>query len=64
MSGGVAALSPAPWSVLVVAWIFPMSSLFIVYQTEQALVLPFGQPRRVIGEPGLQFQGAVHSNHR
>lgn len=39
--------------VLIVAGIFAMSSLFIVDQTEQALVLQFGQPRRVIRTPGL-----------
>ena len=39
--------------VLVVAGILAMSSLFIVDQTEQALVLQFGQPRRVIRDPGL-----------
>jgi membrane protease subunit HflC len=39
--------------LLVVAGIFAMSSLFIVDQTEQALVLQLGQPRRVIREPGL-----------
>ena len=33
-----------------------MSSLFIVDQTEQALVLQFGQPRRVIRDPGLQVK--------
>ena len=38
---------------LVVAGIFAMSSLFIVDQTEQALVLQFGQPRRVLRTPGL-----------
>ena len=42
--------------VLVVAGIFAMSSLFIVDQTEEALVLQFGQPRRVIREPGLQVK--------
>src|SRR5271170_406205 len=31
-----------------------MSSLFIVDQTEQALVLQFGQPLRVIRTPGLR----------
>jgi modulator of FtsH protease HflC len=40
--------------LLVVAGIFMMSSLFIVDQTEIALVLQFGQPRRVIREPGLE----------
>jgi len=39
--------------VLIVAGILGMSSFFIVDQTEQALVLQFGQPRRVIREPGL-----------
>lgn len=32
------------------------SSLFIVDQTEQAIVTQFGQPRRVITEPGLNFK--------
>ncbi len=43
-------------AVLVVAGIFAMSSLFIVDQTEQALVLQFGQPLRVIRAPGLQVK--------
>jgi len=38
---------------LVVAGIVAMNALFIVDQTEQALVLQFGQPRRVIRDPGL-----------
>ena len=38
---------------LVVAGILAMSALFIVDQTQQALVLQFGQPRRVIRDPGL-----------
>ena len=42
--------------VLVVVGIFAMSSLFIVDQTEQALVLQLGQPRRVIRDPGLQVK--------
>ncbi len=41
-------------AVLVVAGILAMSSLFIVDQTEQALVLQFGQPLRVIRTPGLR----------
>ncbi len=32
------------------------SSAFIVSQTEQALVLEFGEPKRVIKEPGLYFK--------
>ncbi|MBV8888534.1 MAG: protease modulator HflC [Alphaproteobacteria bacterium] len=39
--------------LLVAVGVFAMSSLFIVDQTEQALVLQFGQPRRVIRAPGL-----------
>ncbi len=42
--------------LLVIGGIGAMSSLFIVDQTEQALVLQFGQPRRVIRDPGLQFK--------
>ena len=40
-------------AVLVVAGILVNSGLFIVDQTEQALVLQFGQPQRVIRDPGL-----------
>ena len=43
--------------VLVVAGIFAMSALFIVDQTELALVLQFGQPRRVIRTPGCGSSG-------
>lgn len=32
------------------------SSVFMVHQTEQALVLQFGDPKRVITEPGLKFK--------
>jgi membrane protease subunit HflC len=32
------------------------SSVFMVHQTEQALVLQFGDPKRVIHEPGLKFK--------
>jgi membrane protease subunit HflC len=38
--------------LLVLGGIVAMSSLFIVSQTEQALVLQFGQPRREINQPG------------
>ena len=33
-----------------------MSSLYTVHQTEQALVLQFGKPVRVVDEPGLKFK--------
>jgi membrane protease subunit HflC len=39
--------------VLVIVGVLATSSLFIVDQTEEALVLQFGQPQRVIGQPGL-----------
>jgi membrane protease subunit HflC len=42
--------------ILVIAGIFAMSSLFIVDQTQTALVLQFGQPRRVINHPGLEVK--------
>ena len=42
--------------LLVAAGILLTSALFIVDQTEQALVLQFGQPRRVIRDPGLWFK--------
>jgi len=42
--------------VLVAVGVFTMSSLFIVDQTEEALVLQFGDPRRVIRQPGLKVK--------
>jgi membrane protease subunit HflC len=42
--------------VLVVAGILINGSMFIVDQTESALVLQLGQPRRQISEPGLWFK--------
>ena len=43
--------------VLVVALgILASASIFTVHQTPQALVLQFGDPRRVITEPGLNFK--------
>jgi len=42
--------------VLVVAGIVAMSALFIVDQTELALVMQFGQPVRVIRNPGLHVK--------
>ncbi len=48
--GGVVVVLVA--AVLLVAY----SSLFTVYQTQQALVVRLGQPVRVINEPGLNFK--------
>lgn len=42
--------------LLIAAGVLADSSLFIVEQTEQALVLQFGQPVRVVREPGLYFK--------
>ncbi len=43
--------------VFVVAFLLVLSgSLFTVHQTQQALVLQFGEPKSVIAEPGLHFK--------
>jgi membrane protease subunit HflC len=42
--------------ILAVFFIVGYSSLFSVYQTEQALVVRLGQPVRVVDEPGLNFK--------
>jgi len=48
--GGIAAV------LIAAALIVGYSSLFTVYQTQQALVVRLGQPVRVISEPGLNFK--------
>ena len=42
--------------VVVAAGILASASLFTVHQTQQALVLQFGNPVRVEAEPGLKFK--------
>ena len=42
--------------LLVALGVLASASLFTVHQTQQALVLQFGDPRRVITEPGLNFK--------
>ena len=42
--------------LLVAIGVIASASLFTVHQTQQALVLQFGDPRRVISEPGLNFK--------
>lgn len=42
--------------VLLLAIITGASSIFIVEQTEQAMVLAFGEPKRVIKTPGLNYK--------
>jgi membrane protease subunit HflC len=39
----------------IAALIVAYSSLFTVYQTQQALVIRLGQPVRVVNEPGLNL---------
>jgi len=43
-------------AVVVVLFIILMSSMFTVHQTEKALVKQFGNPVRVVTQPGLQFK--------
>ena len=52
-----------------VVLVFMLSALFTVHQTQQALVLQFGNPKRVVTEPGLHFklpfvQNAVYIDRR
>ena len=42
--------------VLVAVFFAAFGAMFTVHQTQQALVLQFGEPRRVITEPGLHFK--------
>ena len=46
--------------VFVAALIVGYSSLFTVYQTQQALVIRLGQPVRVVNEPGLNVKAPLH----
>jgi membrane protease subunit HflC len=50
IAGGIALV------LLLVAVVLGFSSLFTVYQTQQALVVRLGQPVRVVTEPGLNFK--------
>lgn len=43
-------------ALIVVVGIVVSSGLFIVRETEQALVLQFGDPKRVVQEPGLKMK--------
>ena len=52
-----------------VALVVVLSALFTVHQTQQALVLQFGDPKRVVVEPGLHvklpfIQNAVYIDRR
>lgn len=50
--------------VIIVLGILLYLSSFIVRQTEQAVVLQFGDPQRVITEPGLHFKVPLLQNVR
>jgi len=55
--------------VAAVILVLAMSALFTVHQTQQALVLQFGNPKRVVQEPGLHVklpfvQNAVYIDRR
>ena len=41
---------------VVVAAIVALQTFFTVHQTQQAIVLQFGEPKRVIREPGLAYK--------
>ncbi len=43
-------------AVVILALVVLYLSLFTVYQTQQALVLQFGEPKRVVKEPGLNMK--------
>ncbi|MSO75348.1 MAG: protease modulator HflC [Alphaproteobacteria bacterium] len=42
--------------VFIVAGVLAFSSIFTVHQTQQALVLQFGQPIRVVKQAGIEFK--------
>ena len=45
--------------ILLAAVVLGYSSMFTVYQTQQALVVRLGQPVRVVTEPGLNFKAPL-----
>lgn len=56
-------------AVAAVAVLVLLSALFTVHQTQQALVLQFGDPKRVVTEPGLHvklpfIQNAIYIDRR
>lgn len=55
--------------VVVVLGVLAANALFVVHQTQQALVLQFGEPKQVIREPGLKvkipfIQNVVYYDNR
>src|ERR1700716_3685986 len=63
IAGGVALV------LVLAAMVLGYSSMFTVYQTQQALVVRLGQPVRVVTEPGLNFKiplidSVIHIDNR
>lgn len=56
VAGGVAAV------VLALAAALAYMSIFTVYQTQQALVVRLGDPRRIVTQPGLHFKVPLVDN--
>jgi len=59
----------AAGALAAVVLVLALSALFTVHQTQQALVLQFGEPKRVVTEPGLHVklpfvQNAVYIDRR
>ena len=50
--------------LLIVGAVVAYSTLFTVHQTQQALILQFGNPVRVVSEPGLQWKVPFIQNVR
>ena len=42
--------------IVLIGGVIAFSALFTVHQTQQALVLQFGEPKRVVKDPGLHFK--------
>jgi membrane protease subunit HflC len=49
-------------AVLAAALVLLLSSIFTVHQTQQALVLQFGEPKRAVSEPGIHFKVPLIQN--
>ncbi|RAI40627.1 protease modulator HflC [Rhodoplanes roseus] len=56
IAGGVAAV------IILVVLVLGYASVFTVYQTQQALVVRLGDPRRIVTEPGLHFKVPLIDN--
>ena len=48
--------------VVIALGLLATSSLFVVHQTQQAIVLQFGEPKKVVEKPGLAFKIPIIQN--